>query len=249
MALFKKPTVQSSTPSEGSGQYRPLLDAGMYDARILRVIDLGLQPGSAQYPEPKPKMEIEFELLDECMCDKEGKSLEGVPAVFSLELSYSEDGYIGDKSNLYKFYQAIDPEMNLTPEEFLTLPISVMLVKKKRKSGKHAGEEYSTVSAVAPMKQKDKDRAPALVNKPAFFDLSAPDMDVWATLSKGNQYCQQDKIKSGLAYGSTPLPALLGEPVPNPEPEPNQPQGDEGDAPSGSPAASGGADPTDDPFA
>ena len=86
MALFKKPTLQSTSTGEGSGQYRPLLDAGMYNARILKVIDLGIQPGSQTYPEPKPKMEIEFELQDEFMCDKEGKPLEGVPAVFSMEL-------------------------------------------------------------------------------------------------------------------------------------------------------------------
>ena len=249
MALFKKPTLQSAPTGEGSGQYRPLLDAGMYNARILRVIDLGLQPGSQQYPEPKSKMEIEFELQDEFMCDKEGKPLEGVPAVFSMEFSYSEDGYIGDKSNLYKLYLAIDPEMNLSPEEWLGLPISVMLITKKRKSGKHAGEEYSNISAVAPMKQKDKDRATPLVGKAAFFDLSAPDMDVWATLLKGNQYAQQDKIKAGLAYGSTPLPALLGEPVTQPDADHKQPQGDDEGAPSGNSAASEGTDPTDDPFA
>ena len=45
MALFKKPTLQSTSTGEGSGQYRPLLDAGMYNARILKVIDLGIQPG------------------------------------------------------------------------------------------------------------------------------------------------------------------------------------------------------------
>ena len=249
MALFKKPTLQSAPTGEGSGQYRPLLDAGMYNARILRVIDLGLQPGSQQYPEPKPKMEIEFELQDEFMCDKEGKAIEGVPAVFSMEFSYSEDGYIGDKSNLYKLYMAIDPEMNLSPEEWLGLPISVMLITKKRKSGKHAGEEYSNVSAVAPMKQKDKDRVTPLVGKPAFFDLSAPDMDVWATLTKGNQYAQQDKIKAGLAYGTTPLPALLGEPAPEPKTDPEPSQGSATGEPSGNPAASEGTDPTDDPFA
>ena len=249
MALFKKPTLQSTSTGEGSGQYRPLLDAGMYNARILKVIDLGIQPGSQTYPEPKPKMEIEFELQDEFMCDKEGKPLEGVPAVFSMELSYSEDGFIGEKSNLYKFYQAINPEMTLSPEEWLALPVAVMLITKKRKSGKHAGEEYSNVSGVAPMKQKDIARATPLVNKPAYFDLSEPVLEVFQELTKGNQYAQQDKIKAAHNYGSSPLPELLGEPVPQSEPEPEQPQGVEQE---GQPKPSEGVtevDPSDDPFA
>ena len=43
----------------------PLLDEGVYPARILSIVDLGMQPGSPQYPEEKLKLEFRFELLDE----------------------------------------------------------------------------------------------------------------------------------------------------------------------------------------
>ncbi|AWN08621.1 hypothetical protein HOT32_gp38 [Erwinia phage Faunus] len=120
---FAAPTLASNkTPSAA-----PLLEAGGYPARVCRIIDLGLQPGSAKYPNPQLKLLVTFELLEEFMkeVDAEGKmimvqdpdedegvmmakNLEDKPRWFDFEFSYNADGFMGDNSHIYKFAKAID---------------------------------------------------------------------------------------------------------------------------------------------
>ena len=120
---FAAPTLASNkTPSAA-----PLLEAGGYPARVCRIIDLGLQPGSAKYPTPSLKLLVTFELLDEYMkeVDSEGKmvmvqdpdeddgimmakNLEDKPRWFDFEFTYNADGFMGENSHIYKFAKAID---------------------------------------------------------------------------------------------------------------------------------------------
>lgn len=48
----------------GGGDYQPVPE-GTHIARCVRVIDLGLQPGSQQYPEPRAKVLLAWEIPDE----------------------------------------------------------------------------------------------------------------------------------------------------------------------------------------
>lgn len=48
----------------GGGDYQPVPE-GTHVARCVRVIDLGMQPGSAQYPDPRPKVLLAWEIPDE----------------------------------------------------------------------------------------------------------------------------------------------------------------------------------------
>lgn len=221
---FKKPSLK--TAQEGDYNFNPLLEVGTYKARIYQVVDLGLQPGSQQYPDPKHKLEIGFELLEECKVDKDGNEVDGCPATFTMDVAYQPDGYMHEKSAIYKLYMAIDPECGIGPEEFLGKLCEVMMIQKKYKSGKNAGKDYSSVSAVLPMKAKDQAKAAAGVLEPLFFDLSEPVLDTWAKLSKGYTYAQQDRIKASLEYGKSPLPELLGEEVDdtNPTPQAQEPK-------------------------
>lgn len=245
---FKKPTLK--TTQEGDFNFNPLLEVGTYKARIYQVVDLGLQPGSQQYPDPKHKLEIGFELLEECKVDKDGNEVEGVPATFTMDVAYQPDGYMHEKSALYKLYMAIDPACAIGPDEFLGKLCEVMLIQKKYKSGKNAGKDYSSVSAVLPMKAKDQAKAADGILEPLFFDLSEPLLDTWAKLTKGYAYAQQDRIKASLEYGKSPLPELLGEEANEPDPEP---QAGEPSAQGAAGAAQKQADPVDpdedDPFA
>lgn len=120
---FAAPTLASNkTPSAA-----PLLEAGGYPARVCRIIDLGLQPGSAKYPTPSLKLLVTFELLDEYMKEVDGegkmvmvqdpdeddgimmaKNLEDKPRWFDFEFTYNADGFMGDNSHIYKFAKAID---------------------------------------------------------------------------------------------------------------------------------------------
>lgn len=123
MALMKTATTASNkTPAAA-----PLLEAGGYPARVVRIIDLGKQPGSVKFPEPQYKMLVTFELLDEYMKEtlEDGtpvmvqdpdeepgvmmhKNLEDKPRWFDFEFSYNPDGFMGDNSHIYKFMKAVD---------------------------------------------------------------------------------------------------------------------------------------------
>ncbi|HEI0612391.1 TPA: hypothetical protein SIF59_004274 [Escherichia coli] len=123
MALFDVATQASNkAPS-----LAPLLEAAGYPARVCRIIDLGKQPGSAQYPEPQYKMRVTFELLDEFMKEtledgtlvmvqdpdeEEGvmmaKNLEDKPRWFDFDFTYNADGFMGDNSHIARFMKAVD---------------------------------------------------------------------------------------------------------------------------------------------
>ncbi|MBI0275431.1 hypothetical protein I6H07_06225 [Hafnia alvei] len=215
-----------------------LLDAGGYAARIVQIIDLGLQPGSQQYPEPVYKLLVKFELLDEFMheVNEDGsvkvteEDSEMVPVIiadkprwFDFEFTYNEDGYMGDRSHIYKLMQAVDafevvanPDSGVTGhpakelKELLGEPLMLNLIQTIAKGGKNAGKTVNKISSFAAMKGKDKKTAPALVNPTTFFDMAEPDIEVFSKLPSGNQYCPQERIKSGPAFGQSKLAAMLG---------------------------------------
>lgn len=257
---FKVPTLKASN---GGGDFltRPVLEAGMYSARLMHIIDLGLQPGSNEHPTDKHKMEFVFELQDEMMLDKEGNEVEGKPATFSMDVAYQPDGYMHEKSGMYAMYLALNPEITKGPEELLGTPCVLVMKINHYKSGKKKGEPYSAIASVAPMKEKDKAKCTPLVNEPQYFDLDFPDMDLWASLTKGNQYAQQDKIKAGLAFASTALAKALGldvvpeTPADGPAPDPDAFEGepDADGQPAEEPAVNAAEAPADeedeDPFA
>lgn len=204
---FKKAVKAGESKKYGA---TPLLDAGTYDARILSIVDLGMQPGSPQYPEPKPKLEFRFELLDEFMVDEAGAIDESAPRVFNYEVTYNEDGYMDEKANIYKLIAAIPSGFELELSEMVGLPVTVMIQKYMKKSGKNAGKEDNKVTSVLPMKAKNIAVAGPLINKPLFFDLGEPDLAVWGKLYKGNQYAHQDRIMASSSFNGSLLQKLLG---------------------------------------
>lgn len=211
---FKKAVKAGESKKYG---VTPLLDPGAYDARILSIVDLGMQPGSPSYPEPKPKLEFRFELLDEFMVSEDGTVDESAPRVFNYEVTYNEDGYMDEKANIYKIISALPNGFELELSEMVGLPVAVMIQKYKKVSGKNAGKEDNKITAVLPMKAKDVATAGPLVNKPMFFDLGEPDLAVWGKLYKGNQYAHQDRIMASSSFAGSLLQKMLGiEPtVPN----------------------------------
>jgi hypothetical protein len=209
---FKKAVKAGEAKKYGA---TPLLDGGVYDARILSIVDLGMQPGSPQYPEPKPKLEFRFELLDEFMVGEDGSVDETAPRVFNYEVTYNEDGYMDEKANIYKLIAAIPAGFELELADMVGLPVTVMIQKYILKSGKNAGKEANKVTSVLPMKAKSIAIAGPLINKPLFFDLGEPDLAVWAKLYKGNPYAHQDRIMASTSFAGSLLQKMLGiEPTP-----------------------------------
>lgn len=203
---FKKP-VQAGDKVKTTA---PLLDAGVYNARILSIVDLGIQPGSPQFPEEKLKLEFRFELCDEFMCDEAGELLKDKPRVFSYEVTYNEDGFMSEKSSIYKLISAIPDGFTFDLHELIGKPVDVMIQKYVKKSGKNAGKEDNKVASILTMKAKDAAQAPQLVNTPMFFDMSEPTLEVWNKLYSGNPYAQRDRILASKSFNGSKIQALLG---------------------------------------
>lgn len=238
MALFQAPTKDSGkAPSVDI-----LLEAGGYQARVVRIIDLGKQPGSKEYPEPAYKMAITFELLDEYMKEVDaegnmvmvqdpdedegvmmGKNLEDKPRWFDFEFTYNPDGFMGDRSHIYKFMQSVDAfEVLPNPaagvvghpakqlHELLGEALTVNLSQYTRKSGKRAGELGNKITTFAPMKTKEKREAKPLVNPTLFFNMGEPDLEVFNKLPGGDSpFSFKNKILRGVEFSGSKLDVLL----------------------------------------
>lgn len=205
---FKQAVKAEDVTKKGNA---PVLDAGVYPARILSIIDLATQPGSPQYPDPKLKLEFRMECLDEFMVDDAGEPIADKPRTFNYEVSYNADGYMHEKSSIYKLLAAIPNGFTLSLCDMVGAPVSLMLTKYVKKSGKNAGKDDNKIASVLPMKAKDIPNAAPLVGKPLFFDFSEPDLEVFNKLFKGNQYAAQDRIKASTDFPGSLLAKLLGE--------------------------------------
>ena len=182
-----------------------LLPVDNYPARVVQVIDLGLQDGGEWKGEKKPpvnKLSITYELVDSFMQDADGNDIEDKPRWVSEELNmFSPDA---DKAKCNQRYRAIDPELvyDYNWAELVGSPCYVMIAHKESK-----GKTYANVGIVTPyIVSKRNPELPDLVNPSKVFDLGEPDMEVFNALPEW----LQDKIKDNLEYTGSPLEELLG---------------------------------------
>lgn len=205
MALF----VQGQQAKAGPAVDIPTLPIGSYPARLLSIVDLGLQAGSAQYPDDKLQMSLTFELSDEFLLDAEGNEMKDEPRFLELDVTYKEDGYMDDRSAIYKVWTALDG-FNTPIHELLGRPCMISVdvgVSKKDK-------EFNKITSVSPMREKDAARLDPIVGETFLFSLDAN-----ATLETFNQcstlkgdWSQQNKIKRALNIWdcAEPLALALG---------------------------------------
>lgn len=207
MAFKKATTVPNSTSTA------EVLEEGMYNARIVQIIDIGQQ---AHVPNPKiktPKDQfkfvLKFELSDEFMLNEDGTPNEQKPRWFDFEVAYTPDGYMHEKSILLKLWNAVGATEETELKDLIGRPIGVMLSKYIRKTGAKAGTEANKVSAVIKLKEKDAAKLPPLVNPTLFFDLAEPDLEIFNTLPSGNQYALKDKILANMNFAGSKLDCLI----------------------------------------
>ena len=190
----------------GNGGFveQPNLDVDNYPARVVQIIDLGLQDGGEWKGEKKPPanvIRVTYELVDAFMVDKDGNEIEDKPRWISEELKmFSPDA---DLAKCNKRYKAIDPDCvhDYNWGELLGMPCSVLTVQKVSK-----GKTYDNVGNVTPYRvSKRNPELPELVNEPKMFDLEEPDLDIFQSLPQW----LQDKIKGNLEYKGSALEALL----------------------------------------
>ena len=187
----------------GNGGQRPELEAGTYPARLVQVIDLGLQPQRPYQGQPKaPKHCImtTYELNDEFMLDENGEVDEDRPLWVSEDLPMNP--LTSDLAKSTKRYTALDPDHIHEGDwsEVVGEAVNVTIVLNK--SGDRV---YQNVASTAPMRAKDKARLAELKNEPKIFALSDPDLKVFLSLPEWIQ----EKIKGNLEFAGSPLEKLL----------------------------------------
>lgn len=189
--------------SNGVSKSEPL-DNGTYAARVVQVIDLGLQTQRPWKGKPKPpaqEISITYELGTEFLKDEEGNDRLDKPRWQSETFPLHPLSI--EKAKSTKRANAIDPN-NLTNgnfAKFTNAPCAVTLVQDKKPDGK---VWVNIGNVTPPMKGFE---APALVNPPKVFDLDNPDLVIFLSLPEW----LQEKIKGNLNFNGSRLQDILGD--------------------------------------
>lgn len=216
----KAPKTGGGEKSIGSQE---ALEPGTYPARVVSIIDLGLQPQrpyQGQEKPPKQEIKITYELLDEFCLDEKGEDMEDKPRWVSEDIPFNNLDV--DLAKSTKRYNALDPEGALDGDFTLLLGLPCLVtLNATQGKGKNSDRTFNNVTTISQMRAKDVKKAAELVNEAKFFSCGEPDLDVFRSLPE----FQQDKIKSNLEYNGSVLQKLLspskGE---EPEQEPDVPE-------------------------
>jgi hypothetical protein len=203
---------------QAKGPQQEAMDAGTYPARVVQIIDCGIQeqrPFKGEAKPPAHEIMITYEFLDEFCKDEEGNDQEDKPRWLSESFPlYSLEA---DLAKSTKRYYALDPE-EVFGGDFTLLASAPAMVTINQYESK--GVMRNGVSSVAAMRPKEAAKAPELVNPSKVFVIDNPDLEVFKSLPDW----LQDKIKKGLEFAGSPLDEALrdgGKPVAKPAAKPN----------------------------
>lgn len=198
----------SKVRGKAGSKQKPLV-AGSYPARIVAVIDLGLQaqrPYLGQEKEPAREIMITYELLDEFVEGEDGKPDESKPRWVSETMPLHN--LKADKAKSTRRYMALDPDVVHGGDwtKLLGKACLATIVVNPGK-GANAGKVFNNIGEIAAMRPKDEANAPPLVNESYFFDLDDPNIEVFNSFPD----FIKDKLKANLEYNGSALQAALGE--------------------------------------
>jgi len=198
----------------GGGVPQDLIEVGTIPGRVVRIIDLGLQPGGSFEGKDKPnsyQVDVTYELVDVFMKDKDGKEDESKPRWISENFPMHHPS--ADLAKSTKRCNAFDPNhtCNYDLAKMIGAPCMITIVHKVSK-----GKTFANVGNVSVMRDKDKEKCPELKNESVMFTLDDPDLEVF------NKFPDwlKDKIKGNLEFKGSKLDKLLnGEQASKNEPE------------------------------
>jgi len=194
-------------------EYEPVAP-GTYPARLVAVIDLGLQaqqPYQGKEKAPARELAITFELVDEFMKDEDGEPDPKKPRWITDKFPFFNLDSDRAKSTIR--YKSLDPDVKHDGDwaALIGTPCHVTIVHNPVTQGKNKGRIYENVAGVALMRQKDADKCDPLVNPPIIFDLDEPNTEMFNRLPPFLQRI----IKGNLEYAGSELEKKLGkEPAP-----------------------------------
>lgn len=200
---------------EARNNNTPPLESGNYPARVVQVIDLGMQeqrPFQGTQKPPRHEIMVTYELGTEFLLDENGEEQKDKPRWISE--SFPIHRMEAELAKSTKRMKAIDPKGTADGDfsRIVNYPCTVTVVTAPSK--KDPSKIYSNVGGVTPPMKGFP--VPELVNDTKVFDLDEPDMETFAKLPEW----LQDKIKNNLTFNGSPLQAALGgKSAAAPEPE------------------------------
>ncbi len=188
---------------KGTGPKQEPIEPGTYPARVVQILDMGLQPQKPYQGQEKPPVQminLTYELVDEFCVDEDGKEMEDKPRWISEIMPFHS--LKADKAKSTKRYLALDPDEALDGDftQLINMPCQVTVVNNS--SG---GKVYNNVQNIAAMRSRDADKCPELVNPSKLFILDEPDLTILGSLPDWIQ----DKIKSNLEFKGSKLESML----------------------------------------
>lgn len=198
----------SFNAKEATGGGKPRVEqeglAGNFGARLVQLIDLGLQAQSYNGETKPPVQEIRttYELPDEFCVDEEGNVDEDKPRWFGEEFGLFNLKSERAKSTLR--YNGLDPSGAADGdwEKLIGTACTITLVQNPGK-GKNAGRVFTNIGGVTPAMKGLQ--ISELKNDALVWSLDDPDMEAF---EKFPQFIQ-DKIKSNLEYQGSLLQQRL----------------------------------------
>lgn len=195
-------SLKASNQSVSKGSRQDPLEAGTYMARVVQVIDLGLQeqqPFQGKAKDPAHMISVTYELLTEFCKDEDGKDMEDKPRWISEKFPLYSLG--SDLAKSTKRYRVLDPGLEYEGDwsKLVGAACQVTVNTYPKKDGSTG----NGVSALTPMLKGVQ--APELVNEPKVFDLSDPDMEVFEGLPEW----LRGVITENLEYNGSVLQSIL----------------------------------------
>lgn len=192
-------------PAQGGNSNTPILEAGNYPARVVQVLDLGLQaqrPFQGKEKPPANEIMITYELGTEFMLDDDGNELKDKPRWISEILPLYN--MKADMAKSTKRMNSLDPAGALDGDfsQIVGLPCTLTAVHNASRTDKT--KIYVNIGGVTPPMKGFP--VPELVNPPRVFDIDAPDMETFNSLPDWIQ----DKMKANLNFQGSALQAALG---------------------------------------
>lgn len=208
----------------GGGKERieqPLIEPATYPARLVQLLDMGLQAQKPFQGKDKPPIQeitLTYELVDVFMKDADDNDVEDKPRWISETIPFHN--LKAEKAKSTQRYNAFDPkgEWDGDISKAIGQPINVVIVHNLKD-----GKTYANVGGLSAMRAKDVEKCPPLQNPTALFSVDEPDMTVFNKLPKWIQ----EKIQKNLNYAGSKLEALVGgKPAPAKAKEEEKPEGD-----------------------
>lgn len=193
-------------PASGGKDFTPM-DAGTYPARIVNMVDLGMQgqrPYQGKEKPPVNMISLTYEFVDEFMQDEDGNDLTDKPRWLTEMMPIYSLGAEKAKSTLR--YLALDPKSVHKGDfsKIVDVPCQVTVIHNPNK--KVPGKVYENIGGVSLMREKDADKCAPLVNPSIIFDMDAPVMEDFAALPE----FIQKKVREGINYEGSILDGMLG---------------------------------------